>query len=99
MRPRLLFRWGLGPALCLIFVAGGASARAGLIDFITPGSSTGGGAINAEADFTLSSNSVTITLTNFFPSGIKPQHGEDRRDPQLLTPESSPTRLPPTTGA
>jgi hypothetical protein len=40
-----------------------APVRAGSITFVTPaGSSTGGGPVNAEADFTTGANSLTITI-------------------------------------
>jgi hypothetical protein len=45
------------------------------------------GPVQAEADFTLTSNTITITLTNFLRSGTKPQQGNSGQmaDSQLIS--------------
>ena len=55
---------------CLLVLAFACSfgqmAQAGLISYVTPtGSTTSGGSVSGEADFTLGSGTLTLTLTNF----------------------------------
>ena len=54
----------VGVALAMLLAASiGKPAHAGSITYVTPsGSTTGGGPVNAEADFTTAAGSITITL-------------------------------------
>ena len=55
--------WFLGLAFVCSF---GQMAGAGLIQYVTPtGSTTSGGSVSGEADFTLGNGSLTLTLTNY----------------------------------
>jgi len=55
---------GFVAAFGLALFVGGQSARAEILWSTPPGSTTGGGSVDAQAGFTLSANAVTITLTN-----------------------------------
>jgi hypothetical protein len=63
MKNRLLGRVLLFAGIALAWMV--APAQAGSFTYVTPtGSSTGGGPVNAEADFTTGAGSMTITLKN-----------------------------------
>jgi hypothetical protein len=57
---------GIGLSLLMLLLANGGFIHAGVVSFVTPsGSKTGDGAVSAEADFTASAGTLTLTLTNF----------------------------------
>lgn len=59
---------GFFAGLGLAFLVGGQSARAEILWYTPTGATTGGGSVSAQAGFTVSTNFVTIALTNLEPN-------------------------------
>jgi hypothetical protein len=88
MRISLFFHRAMAAGITMLAMGAVMPARAGAIEYITPsGSTTGGGAVNAQADFVIGTDSITVTLTNLLPSGTKTGRGQAGAlsDAQLLS--------------
>jgi len=61
---RAMLRWTVRVALAVGMGIGGGWVRAGQIFVTAPGTTTGGGPVAAEADFTTGASTITVTLKN-----------------------------------